>query len=122
MKRLVIFTVVVLSIASWVGTANAAGSERQKAKVACAIAAVTWDGNPTAGGVVPHTVVSTGVFPDLTVANDKTLRKVVRQVVQNPESIVAVHALGKWCKKHFGTIPQVKNSPFEVNPLAAKSA
>ena len=98
-----------------------AKSERTLAKTACITGAATWDGGTRAGGAAARAVVGAKPFSDLTGAKDTELRKVVRAVVNDPDSQSAVDAFGAWCKKHFATVAKVRAGSYEVSLLSRKS-
>ena len=113
--------VIVLFVSVGIASTAWAKSERTLAKAACITGAATWDGSTSAGGAAARAVVAAKPFSDLTAAKDKELRKVVRAVVNDPDSQSAVQAFGAWCKKHFATVAKVRAGSYEVSLLNRKS-
>jgi hypothetical protein len=113
--------VIALFMSAGIASTAWAKSERNLAKAACITGAGTWDGGTSAGGAAARAVVAAKPFSDLTAAKDNELRKVVRAVVNDPDSQSAVHAFGAWCKKHFSTVAKVSAGNYEVSLLSRKS-
>src|SRR4051794_2206883 len=107
--------VVLVAAGVVVATATpaAATSEKDKARAACVITAITWDGSEKAT-VIQEAAGSPKPFPQLALSKDKSLRKAIGPFVDDPSDNDASRAFGRWCKSHFPKIDEIKYSPFTV--------
>lgn len=93
-----------------------AASEKIQAKAACLIAAVTWDGTEQIDAIL-DLATTTKPFPQLaTSAKDKSLRRALAPLVDDPKDNDAARAFGRWCKSHFPKVSEIRTSPF-TTPL-----
>lgn len=104
--------IVIAAVAFAAPAAAKQTSEKTKAKAACLIAAITWDGTEKAA--FQKLAVTTSPFPALGSAKDKSLRTVARALIADPSDNTAAHDFGRWCKSHFPKVSEIKTSSFSV--------